>query len=481
MNRIFSKWAKNIFKHSKLYIAIIGALTVIFGIGLSRIQMKMGNDVFVSPKSAIYKNTQTYQKNFGGDAAYVMLSGKQKRIISHNTMQKVATFSKNASKIKNVKSTTSVVSLLNDLIQKSDFSTMMSQSDSASNEKLQKDLFANLSDKQKNELQKNLQSSLSKAQLAKVQAYTQSLLTTPQQAKIGELVQAGTNQNQALQETLTAKQNQQLQAYTLSLLTSKQRNIIVAKVVKMLPSVEKMSTPLLRDIMLDNNGKVRKEFDQLLPKNGKNLLIMVNTTDKTSDMSTNVQLRQDLKKALKNTHFNSAYEVNLAGQPIIMGEIKTSVMSTMVKMVIIAVILMIAVLTILFAVRRRLFSLFFVLIGMIWTFGIMGWLNIPITLATMATLPIIIGLGTDFGVQFHNRYEEEFRKEQISDQASQTAAKNIGPAVGTAVIMMALSFLTMLLSKAPMMQQFGITLAIGVVCLLSRIYSYLCCLTSFRY
>lgn len=41
--------------------------------------------------------------------------------------------------------------------------------------------------------------------------------------------------------------------------------------------------------------------------------------------------------------------------------------------------------------------------------------------------------------------------------------RHMGPSVGIAVFVMALSFLTMLLSKAPMMQQFGVTLAIGVM------------------
>ena len=464
VNQIFGKWAKNILKHSKIYIAIVCLLTVIFSFGLTRIQMKMGNDVFVSTNSDIYKNTRTYQKNFGGDSAYLMLSGSQKEILSHKTMRKVSDFSKQAEKIDNVKSTTSVVSLLNDLIKKSDISSMMTSTSSTNNSNLQKDLFDNLSTKQKTSLQEKLQQSLTQKQQASMAQYATGLLTDKQKLTLASKVQAGANQNAALQSILTKKQAQQLQAYTLSLLNAKQKKAFMNTVIKMMPSVEDMSTPLLRDIMIGENGKVRSQFKQLLPQNGKNILVLVNTTDKTSDMSTNVQLRSDLEKAIKQTHFGSEYKINLAGQPVIMGQIKTSVMNTMVKMVIIALILMVLVLLLLFAVRRRLFSLLFVLLGMIWTFGLMGWIGLPITLATMATLPIIIGLGTDFGVQFHNRYEEEFRKNQNAAQSSVKAAANIGPAVGVAVIMMALSFLTMLLSKAPMMQQFGITLAIGVVC-----------------
>ena len=301
VNQIFGKWAKNILKHSKIYIAIVCLLTVIFSFGLTRIQMKMGNDVFVSTNSDIYKNTRTYQKNFGGDSAYLMLSGSQKEILSHKTMRKVSDFSKQAEKIDNVKSTTSVVSLLNDLIKKSDISSMMTSTSSINNSNLQKDLFDNLSAKQKTSLQEKLQQSLTQKQQASMAQYATGLLTDKQKVTLASKVQAGANQNAALQSILTKKQAQQLQAYTLSLLNAKQKKAFMNTVIKMMPSVEDMSTPLLRDIMIGENGKVRSQFKQLLPQNGKNILVLVNTTDKTSDMSTNVQLRSDLEKAIKQT------------------------------------------------------------------------------------------------------------------------------------------------------------------------------------
>ena len=69
-------------------MTVIAILTVAFGWGMTRLTIKMGNEVFVNSHSAIYKHTQTYQKYFGGDAAYLMLSGRQSDIISHQTMQK---------------------------------------------------------------------------------------------------------------------------------------------------------------------------------------------------------------------------------------------------------------------------------------------------------------------------------------------------------------------------------------------------------
>ena len=46
----------------------------------------------------------------------------------------------------------------------------------------------------------------------------------------------------------------------------------------------------------------------------------------------------------------------------------------------------------------------------------MGWLNISLSVVSMAVFPILIGLGIDYGIQFHNRYDEEtFRNKTVSE------------------------------------------------------------------
>ncbi|WP_225352841.1 MMPL family transporter [Lentilactobacillus parafarraginis] len=225
-----------------------------------------------------------------------------------------------------------------------------------------------------------------------------------------------------------------------------------------------MSTKLLRDIFLSDNGHVPSAMKQLLPKDAKRMLIIINTNQKSSDMNTAVQINHDAEEVIHQTDFGGNIKTRLGGQPAIMGQVRAKVITSMAVMLALAVVLMIVILSLIFPVRKRLLPLIFVLACLVWTFGLMGWLNIPLTLATMATLPIIIGLGTDFGVQFQNRYEEEIRKSQDPRRAISVAISNMGPAVGVSLIVMVFSFLTMYLSKAPLMQQFGLTLAIGVAC-----------------
>ncbi|MQS89531.1 RND family transporter [Lactobacillus salsicarnum] len=488
MEKFFNMLSNSIHKHAKMWITIIAAITIILAFGLPRIQMKFSNDVFVSPSTKAFKDTATYQKNFGGDAVYVMVSGKQDDVLSQKNMRKLVKLDKKLDKMDNVRSTTNVVNLLND-----ELSQLAKNPSSASNAsglnlkltpKAEKDLMANLSNSDKSKLMSQVQTGLTTEQQAQVQTYvTGTVLTDAQkqqvaaaqqeaQAKIAQLpaaaqqaaaAQMKSQQASTLMGMLTPEQTQQVQGYSLTLLNDQQKQALTASVLPMLPKVQNMSTALLRDILLSDNGKVPSAIKQLLPKNGKHAVVQINTKS-TTDMNTNVKLMNDVHKAVDQAGFGSNVKVRTAGNPVVIGQVKNVVIQNMAVMVVIAVIIMIIILALIFPVRRRILPLAFVLIGMIWTFGAMGWFNLPITLATMATLPIIIGLGTDFGVQFQNRYEEQYRQTEESEKSIKLAVAKMGPAVGIAVIVMIFSFLTMFISKAPMMQQFGITLALGVFC-----------------
>lgn len=73
MDKLFNKIGHFIIKHAKINIIVILAVTVFLAFGATKLDMKMGNDVFVSSKSDVYKDTTTYQKNFGGDGIYLLL------------------------------------------------------------------------------------------------------------------------------------------------------------------------------------------------------------------------------------------------------------------------------------------------------------------------------------------------------------------------------------------------------------------------
>ena len=73
----------------------------------------------------------------------------------------------------------------------------------------------------------------------------------------------------------------------------------------------------------------------------------------------------------------------------------------------IAIAIMVVILLVLFNVRWRLLPLGIVLIGVIWAFGLAGYLGIPLTLVTISGLPVMLGIGIDYAIRCTRGVEEE--------------------------------------------------------------------------
>jgi hypothetical protein len=173
---------------------------------------------------------------------------------------------------------------------------------------------------------------------------------------------------------------------------------------------------------------------------------------------------KDINEVVHQYEFSNA-DVLVAGTPMLLRDVTDRVQRTMILTVGLAVAFMVGVLFLVFPARWRVLSLPLVLVGVLWIFGIMGFIGMPISLVTMAGLPILIGLGTDFAIQFHNRYEEEVRRGDTPAAAVIDAITHIGPAVGIAVLATALGFVTLLISRVPAVRDFGIMLTFGVIIL----------------
>jgi uncharacterized protein len=89
----------------------------------------------------------------------------------------------------------------------------------------------------------------------------------------------------------------------------------------------------------------------------------------------------------------------------------------------------------------------------------------------MSAFPILIGVGIDYAIQFHNRLEEELREKGNKKRAVIETVKHTGPAVLIALVMTALGFFSLFTSSVPMIQDFGKLLLIGIImCYFSAIF-----------
>jgi len=185
-----------------------------------------------------------------------------------------------------------------------------------------------------------------------------------------------------------------------------------------------------------------------------------------------IEILRETEMAVTQSNFPPSYGVIVTGDPAFMIAMNNEMTTSMAPLLMISAVLMIVVLYLVFRhVRWKLLPLPIVLLGIIYTFGAMGYLRIPLSMVSMSAFPVLIGLGIDYAIQFHNRIEEELEKGEDEAQAVIETIKHTGPAVLIALTITALGFFSLFTSSVPMIQDFGKLLLIGIImCFLSSLF-----------
>jgi len=164
-------------------------------------------------------------------------------------------------------------------------------------------------------------------------------------------------------------------------------------------------------------------------------------------------------------------ETLVTGAPLLLKDINDYLRGGILSLGAIAVAIMMVILLVFFQVRWRLLPLAVVLIGVIWAFGTAGWVGIPLSIVTIAGLPVMLGVGIDYAIQMHARIEEEV----IIDRAEhpiQETARQLGPALLVVTFDAIFAFAALRFAKVPMIREFALLLCIGValICFCSIIW-----------
>ena len=126
-----------------------------------------------------------------------------------------------------------------------------------------------------------------------------------------------------------------------------------------------------------------------------------------------------------------------------------------------ALLLMAATLALVFRSRLRLLPLGLALAAAAMTFGALSVAGGSLTMASIAALPVLIGLAVDYAIQFQARFDEA--EARGDPEPAVAAAVAGGPTILTAGLATATGFLVLLLSPVPMVRGFGLLLVLGIV------------------
>ncbi|HET8756445.1 MAG TPA: MMPL family transporter, partial [Solirubrobacteraceae bacterium] len=132
----------------------------------------------------------------------------------------------------------------------------------------------------------------------------------------------------------------------------------------------------------------------------------------------------------------------VTGAPVVAEDLTDALAGSTLRLLLVGLVVMALVLCLVFRSRLRLLPLAIALGAVAITFGAMAVVGAPLTMASIAVLPVLLGLGVDYAIQYQSRTPLPF--------------------IGTAALATGAGFLVLLLSPVPMVRGFGVLLVAGI-------------------
>jgi len=155
----------------------------------------------------------------------------------------------------------------------------------------------------------------------------------------------------------------------------------------------------------------------------------------------------------------------VTGEPVIISDLNNSITHSIELLLVAVLLVMAATLGLIFSGRPRLLPLGIALLAAALTFGALSLVGGSLTMASIAVLPVLVGLAVDYAIQFQSRVEEACANEpggvERAEVIRRTAAVS-GPTLATAAGASAAAILVLTLSPVPMVRGFGVLLVVGV-------------------
>jgi uncharacterized protein len=149
---------------------------------------------------------------------------------------------------------------------------------------------------------------------------------------------------------------------------------------------------------------------------------------------------------------NGSYVVS--GAPVVVDGVSQALKDALLVLFALAVAVMAFVLLLVFRSRWPLLPLAIALVAVAITFGLLSLAGGSLTMASIAALPILVGLAVDYAIQFQARISE-------SNSIQEGASKG-GPTIAAACAATIAGFLALQLSPIPMVRGFAWFLIVGV-------------------
>lgn len=102
-----------------------------------------------------------------------------------------------------------------------------------------------------------------------------------------------------------------------------------------------------------------------------------------------------------------------------------------------------------------------VALSVVWLYGTMGYLGIPLSTLAGAVAALVIGIGIDYSVHILNTYRFH-RRDNTIEEALSEAVGETGVAIAATSLTTISAFMAFLFGKMPEMHRFGLIMSIGI-------------------
>jgi hypothetical protein len=247
--------------------------------------------------------------------------------------------------------------------------------------------------------------------------------------------------------------------------------LLFEKELSRIPGVEEVET--ISDVILLTHGgtlpatneEIGEVFSTLPVSDQKQIVPdSLHTLGTITTRGNTASLLDPIQSVIDNAHLPPGVTIEISGSDAFNEQMMNEMTNQIVVLILGAFTLMFIGLLLLFgSVRYRLLPLLFVMTGLVYLFGILGALRVPINIGAIGAFPVLLGLGIDYAVQFQARLDDELHSKSI-EEAIRVTICNTGSAVLYAMIATILGFIVLFITPLPILTGFTMTAIIGILC-----------------
>jgi len=169
-------------------------------------------------------------------------------------------------------------------------------------------------------------------------------------------------------------------------------------------------------------------------------------------------------KAYFNANKTDDYSIEITGLPYVNAQLDKSIVRSQITSLIIAVILVIAIVSLVFgSIVEGLYASIPILATIVILYGVMGLTGIPLNIVTVLVASVAMGIGIDYSIHFISNFNLSLKKRNNLNKAIEDSMFISGKAIMINFISVSAGFFVLVFSALMPMVYFGVLIALSML------------------